>query len=53
MAKKERAEVRIRAKETARFGEIEVTNRTSNSITVRETGKGVVVTNCCLEGQGI
>jgi len=52
MARKEPAEVRIRTKETVRFGELEVTNRTSNSITVRKTVKGVVVTNCCLEEQG-
>jgi len=53
MAGRERAEVRIRPKDTVKFGELEVTNRTANSITVRETVKGVVVMNCCLEEQGI
>jgi len=53
MARKQRAEVRIRPKETVKFGELEVTNRTANSVTIRKTVKGVILTNCCLEEQGI
>lgn len=53
MAKGKAADVRVKVKETIRLGEIEVTNRTTNSITVRRTAKGVIVTNCCLEEQGM
>jgi len=47
------ADVRVRAKETVKVGDLQVTNRTTNSITVRKTSKGLVVTNCCLEEQGM
>lgn len=53
MARPKATEIRVQAKETVRLGDLEVTNRTANSITVRKTAKGVVVTNCCLEEQGI
>lgn len=53
MATRKAAEVRVGTKETIRLGNLEVTNRTANSITVRKTAKGVVVTNCCLEEQGM
>jgi hypothetical protein len=46
-------DIRVKAKETVRVGGLEVTNRTTNSITVRKTSKGLVVTNCCLEEQGM
>ena len=52
MAKAKPSEIRIRAKETAEFGGLAVTNRTANSILVKKTGKGFVVTDCCLEEQG-
>ena len=47
------SDVRVRAKETVKVGDLQVTNRTTNSITVRKTSKGLVVTNCCLEEQGM
>ena len=47
------ADVRVRAKGTVKVGDLQVTNRTTNSITVRKTSKGLVVTNCCLEEQGM
>jgi len=53
MAKSRTAEVRVRAKETVKFGGFDVTNRTANSITVKKTASGFVVTNCCLEEQGM
>lgn len=53
MARAKTGELRVRAKETVQLGDLEVTNRTANSITVRKTSKGVVVTNCCLEEQGM
>jgi len=53
MAKRNTPEVRVRAKETVRLGTLDVTNRTANSITVRPTANGVVITNCCLEEQGL
>lgn len=53
MARAKTGELRVRAKETVRLGDLEVTNRTANSITIRKTSKGVVVTNCCLEEQGM
>lgn len=53
MAKRTMSDVRIRAKETVTVGDLAVTNRTGNSITVKKTSKGVVVTNCCLEEQGM
>jgi hypothetical protein len=46
-------EVRLKTKETVRIGDVKVTNRTGNSITVRKTATGFVVTNCCLEEQGM
>jgi hypothetical protein len=51
--KKTAPEIRVRARETAKVGDFEITNRTANSITVRKTKRGVVVTNCCLEEQGL
>ena len=44
---------RVRAKETVQVGGIQVTNRTANSILVKKTVKGLVVTDCCLEEQGL
>ena len=43
---------RVRAKETISLGDVKVTNETANSILVRRTSKGLVVTDCCLEEQG-
>ncbi|HYR80854.1 MAG TPA: hypothetical protein VEN80_00955 [Thermoplasmata archaeon] len=45
--------IRVRPKETVTLSGIAVTNRTANSITVQKTSKGVVVTDCCLEEQGM
>ena len=53
MAKAAPPEVRVKAKETVTLGDLQVTNRTGNSITVKKTAKGFVVTNCCLEEQGM
>jgi len=53
MAKSKAADVRVRAKESVALGDFKVTNQTSNSITVRKTRDGFVVTNCCLEEQGM
>ena len=53
MAKGRAAEVRVRAKETVKLGSLDVTNRTANSIIVKKTAGGLVVTNCCLEEQGM
>jgi len=53
MAKGRAAEVRVRAKETVKLGGLNVTNRTANSIMVKKTADGLVVTNCCLEEQGM
>lgn len=44
---------RVRAKETIRLGDLEVTNQTANSILVKKNAKGLVVTDCCLEEQGM
>jgi hypothetical protein len=46
-------EIRVKAKQTVKVGALEVTNRTTNSITVRKTTRGLIVTNCCLEEQGL
>lgn len=53
MAAARKTEVRVRAKETVAIDGLKVTNRTTNSITVRKTAQGLVVTNCCLEEQGL
>jgi len=53
MAKGRAAEVRVRAKETVKLGGLNVTNRTANSIMVKKTADWLVVTNCCLEEQGM
>ena len=53
MAKRAPGGTRVRAKETVRLGGIDVTNRTANSILVKKTAKGLVVTDCCLEEQGM
>ena len=53
MAKRAPRGTRVRAKETVRLGGLEVTNQTANSILVKKTTKGVVVTDCCLEEQGM
>lgn len=53
MATRKPPELRVRRRETVRVGNLEVTNGTANSITFRKTAKGVVVTNCCLEEQGV
>jgi len=52
MTKGRGSEARVRAKETVKLGTLDVTNRTSNSIMVKKTAKGLVVTDCCLEEQG-
>ncbi len=48
-----KAGVRVRSKETVMLGHVKVTNRTANSILVRKTGRGLEVTDCCLEEQGL
>jgi hypothetical protein len=53
MAKGRTAEVRVRAKETVKLSGFDVTNRTANSIMVKKTTSGFVVTDCCLEEQGM
>jgi hypothetical protein len=53
MAKGGAREIRVRAKETIRLAGLEVTNETANSIRVKKTAKGFVVTDCCLEEQGL
>ncbi len=45
---------RIKPKATAAVGKAKVTNKTANSIEVEVAPDGtVVVTDCCLEEQGI
>jgi len=53
MPKGRSKDVRVRARETVTLGGLQVTNRTGNSITITKTAKGFVVTNCCLEEQGM
>lgn len=53
MAKGGSKDVRVGAQKTVTVGGLQVTNRTGNSITVAKTAKGLVVTNCCLEEQGM
>jgi len=53
MANSRAAGVRVRAKETVKLDGLDVTNRTANSIMVKKTASGLVVTNCCLEEQGM
>lgn len=53
MAEATAAEVRVRPKQTIDVEGLKVTNHTANSITVRKTAEGLVVTNCCLEEQGL
>jgi len=53
MPKGKPADVRVKAKETVEVGGLKVTNKTANSITVRKTSAGLVVTDCCLEEQGM
>src|SRR6266571_2210517 len=53
VAKGRAAEVRVRSKETVKLGGLDVTNRTANSIMVKKTAVGLVVTNCCLQEQGM
>lgn len=48
-----RADVRVKAKKTVTVDGVRVRNDTANSITVRRTPKGIIVTNCCLEEQGM
>jgi hypothetical protein len=48
-----RAGIRVAAKGTVELDGVRVTNRTSNSILVRRTSKGIEVTDCCLEEQGM
>ena len=45
--------IRVRAKKTIELDGVRVTNKTTNSILVRRTAKGIEVTDCCLEEQGI
>jgi len=51
MAAAKGAERRVRSKETVTIEGVRVTNKTTNSIMVRKTSKGLEVTNCCLEEQ--
>jgi hypothetical protein len=44
---------RVRPEETIRLQGLEVRNETANSIRVKKTAKGFVVTDCCLEEQGL
>jgi hypothetical protein len=53
MAKASSREVRVPAKGTIDLGNLQVTNRTANSILVKKTAKGLVVADCCLEEQGL
>jgi hypothetical protein len=53
MAKRAATGTRVRAKETIHLGGLDVTNQTANSILVKKTSKGLVVTDCCLEEQGM
>lgn len=53
MGKTPASGTRVRAKQTVRLGELQVTNQTANSILVKKTAKGLVVTDCCLEEQGM
>ena len=53
MVKASPREVRVPAKGTVDLGDLQVTNRTANSILVKKTSKGVVVADCCLEEQGL
>ena len=53
MANGRAAGVRVRAKETVKLDGLDVTNRTANSIVVKKPASGLVVTNCCLEKQGM
>lgn len=53
MAKGAAGGTRIPAKKTVRLEGLEVTNQTANSILVKKTAKGLVVTDCCLEEQGM
>jgi len=53
MANGRAAGVRVRAKETVKLDGLDVTNRTANSIVVKKPASGLVVTNCCLEEQGM
>jgi len=53
MAKGDARGTRVRAKQTIHLGGLEVTNQTANSILVKKTAKGLVVTDCCLEEQGM
>ncbi len=45
--------VRVGAKNTVELDGVRVTNKTANSILVRRTAKGIEVTDCCLEEQGM
>ncbi len=47
------AGVRVGAKRTIELDGVRVTNKTANSILVRRTPKGIEVTDCCLEEQGL
>ncbi|HLQ42510.1 MAG TPA: hypothetical protein VK189_06610 [Thermoplasmata archaeon] len=44
--------VRVGAKKTVDLNGVRVTNKTTNSILVHRTSKGIEVTDCCLEEQG-
>ena len=45
--------IRLGARKTIDFDGVRVTNKTANSILVRRTAKGIEVTDCCLEEQGM
>ncbi len=45
--------VRVGARKTIEIEGVRVTNKTATSIRVRRTAKGIEVTDCCLEEQGM
>ncbi len=47
------AGLRVPPKKSAQLGDLQVTNKTMGTILVRRTSRGLEVTNCCLEEQGL
>jgi len=44
--------LRVETEKAVELDGVRVTNKTSNSLLVRRTPKGIEVTDCCLEEQG-
>ena len=44
--------IRVETDKAVALDGVRVTNKTSNSLLVRRTPKGIEVTDCCLEEQG-